>query len=88
MPEHFSSMDWEEDILIGCLIHEDSNAHFFSCSNAGTDAGDFGLPQTLPGRWHQPFSKKAVAIVKPPPPVPHSAGDYTDRCQTDFSQTL
>jgi hypothetical protein len=43
-----------------------SNAHFFSCSNAGIDAGDVGLPQALPGRWHQPLLQKGIAIVKQP----------------------
>ena len=66
MPERFSSADWEEDILIGCLIHENEQCALFLMFNAGTDAVDFGLPQALPGRCHQPFLEKGVAIVKQP----------------------
>jgi hypothetical protein len=65
-----------------------SNAHFFSCSNAGIDADDFGLPQALPGRWHQPLLQKGIAIVKQPPPVPSGVGARADRGETDFSHTL
>jgi hypothetical protein len=65
-----------------------SNAHFFSYSNAGIDAGDVGLPQALPGRWHQPLLQKGVAIVKPPPLVPYGVGACADRDETDISHTL